>query len=276
MKIQIVGLGIVGTAQAYLCQELKQRDVVGYDPKFDDHLYCRTNDHIVGDVDMTFICTPESIVEDVINSLIEVNHKGIIVIRSTVPIGTIKYLSEKFGIHICHNPEFLREEYYLDDIINPNMVVIGQCCQTHGDLLESFYQSIDKPIIRVDIANSELIKLTNNAYLSILITFWNEINELCDKLNIDAKDISNTIRCDPRISNYGCEFFGTPYGGKCLPKDIDHLIAGFRTQGLNPKLFEACESFNNHIIEKSQEKLNKKSQERLNKKLQEKSKETGV
>jgi len=254
MKIQIIGLGIVGTAQAYLCQKLGQYEIVGYDPKFDSHLYCKANDDIIGDVDITFVCTPESVVEDVIKSLIDIDHKGIIVIRSTVPIGTTKYLSEKFNVHICHNPEFLREEYYLEDIISPNVMVIGQCCQEHGNLLESFYNPIDKPIIRVDTTNSELIKLANNAYLSTLITFWNEINELCDKLNIDSKEISNIILHDPRISNYGCDFFGEPYGGKCLPKDMDHIIEGFRSQGLNPKLFEACENFNDKLMKRSNKK----------------------
>lgn len=144
--MQIIGLGIVGTAQAYLFQQLNIRDVVGYDIKINNHSYCKTNNCIIGDVDITFICTPEDVVEDVIRSLVEIDHKGIIVIRSTVPIGTIKYLSEKFDVHICHNPEFLKEEAYLDDIMNPNMIVIGECCQKHGDMLEELYKPINKPI----------------------------------------------------------------------------------------------------------------------------------
>jgi len=249
MKIQIIGLGIVGTAQACLSQKLGH-DVIGYDIRHISSSYCKVNDNIVKDTDIIFICTPESVVENVIRSLVDIDYNGIIAVRSTVPIGTIKYLSEKFDVHICHNPEFLREEYYLEDIMNPNVVIIGECCQIHGDLLESFYRPINKPIIRVDTVLSELVKLANNAHLSILITFWNEIDELCHRLNMNTEKISDIILHDPRISSYGCEFFGLPYGGKCLPKDIKHLIDCFHSQGLNPKLFDACENFNNRLIEK--------------------------
>jgi UDPglucose 6-dehydrogenase len=257
MKIQIIGLGIVGTAQAYLSQKLKH-EVMGYDVALDNHPYCTINDCIVRNVDITFICTPESVVEDVINSLVDIGHTGIIVVRSTVPIRTIERLSKKLSVHICHNPEFLREQFHLEDVLNPNMTVIGECCKEHGYLLESFYKPIDRPIIRVDNMTSELVKLAINAHLSTLITFWNEISELCSELNIDAKNVSNIICHDPRISSYGCEFFGNPYGGKCLPKDMVHLITGFREQGLNPKLFEACESFNEHLTEKTREKIKEK------------------
>ncbi len=249
MRIQIIGLGIVGTAQACLSQKLGH-DVIGYDIRQISSSYCKVKNGIVKDTDIIFICTPESVIEGVIHSLVEINYSGIITIRSTVPIGTIKHMSEKFGVHICHNPEFLREEHYLEDIMNPNVVIIGECCQTHGDLLETFYRPINKQVIRVDTTHSELIKLTNNAYLSVLITFWNEIDELCHKMKIRTEEISDIISYDPRISSYGCEFFGIPYGGKCLPKDIRHLIEGFRCKGLNPKLFEACESFNGNMIEK--------------------------
>ncbi len=253
MKIQIIGLGIVGTAHARLCQKLKH-DVSGYDIVLNNHQYCDVKDHITGDSDITFICTPESAVEDVIYDLKNIEYKGMIVIRSTIPIGTAKYLSDKFGIHICHNPEFLRDKYYLEDIENPSVIVIGQCCQKHGEILESFYRPIDKPIVRVDTITSELVKLVINAHLSTLITFWNEIDELCDKLNLDTEEIAKTVRHDPRISNYGCKFFGESYGGKCLPKDIGHLIDGFQNHGLNPKLFEACEKFNEDLKKRKRKK----------------------
>lgn len=253
MKIQIIGLGIVGTAQAYLSQKLGY-DVVGYDIRAIKNPYCSINENLIKDADITFICTPESVVDDVIQSLINIEYIGLIVVRSTLPIGDTKRLSEKFGIHICHNPEFLREKYYLDDILEPDAIVIGECCKQHGDMVESFYQRMNKPIVRVDTTKSEVIKLANNAYLSTLITFWNEINELCEKLDINPKDISNIISYDKRISNYGCDYFGKPFGGKCLPKDIVHLIEGYHEQGLNPKLFEACLKFNSHLTEK----INKK------------------
>lgn len=249
MKIQIIGLGIVGTAQAYLSQKLGHK-VVGYDIIPVQNSYCTVNDNMVEDADITFICANESATEEIIESLVKIEHRGIIVIKSTVPVGTTDQLSKKFGIHICHNPEFLREKYYLDDIMNPNMIVIGGCCPEYNNLLEQFYRPLQKPIVIVDPITSELSKLALNGHLSTLITFWNEINELCQKLNIDIRDISNIAMHDPRISSYGTDFFGSPYGGKCLPKDIVHLIETFRSCSLNPKLFESCENFNNDLIKK--------------------------
>lgn len=256
MRIQIIGLGIVGTAQAYLSKELGH-EVVGYDIRSISHQYCKVNDSYVKDADITFICTPEAVVEEVIANLVNIGHEGLIVIKSTMPIGTTEQLSKKFKVHICHNPEFLRELTYMEDVIDPDMMVVGECCKEHGDLVQSFYEPMNKPIIRTNTAMSELTKLTLNAHLSALITFWNEIDEVCNKLNIDPKNLSKIIRHDPRISSYGTVFFGSPYGGKCLPKDTRHLIAGFRSYGLNPKLFEACESFNSYLVEKTKTKNDK-------------------
>lgn len=253
MKIQIIGVGIVGKSHAYLTQKLKH-EVTGYDIKSDYNPYCFDYELCMSDsienADITFICTPESEIENIVLSLIDMDHKGLIVIRSTLPIGLTNHLMEKFDVHICHNPDFLKEERSPEEIMNPSMIIIGECCQRHGDLLESFYKPINKPIFRVNSNMSELIKLTDNAYLSTLITFWNEINELCNKLNINTEEISKIILHDPRISDYGCKFFGEPYEGKCLPKDINYLIECFHNQGINPKLFEACESINKIINKK--------------------------
>lgn len=259
MKVQIIGLGIVGTAQAYLSQKLGH-NVVGYDVRSMSNPYCKVNDSYVKDADITFICTPETVVEEVINNLARIGYKGVIAIRSTIPIGTMGQLKEKFDIHACHNPEFLKENEYLEDIMNPNMIVIGQCCTEHGAVLENYYKPMEKKnekkIIVTDTTTSELVKLTMNSYLSVLITFWNEIHELSNKLGVDTKTVAETAKLDPRVSKYGNKFFGEPYAGKCLPKDVRHLIAGFRANELNPKIFEACESFNEKLI-KDLGKLNK-------------------
>lgn len=263
MKIQIIGLGIVGTAQAYLSQKLGH-EVVGYDSRPISHPYCKVNNGYIKDADITFICTPEAAVEEVVNNLSKMGYKGVIAIRSTIPLGTVKQLKEKFDMHVCHNPEFLKEKEYLEDIMNPNMIVIGQCCTEHGKVLKDYYRPMEdniekktiKKIIVTDTTTSEIIKLTMNSYLSVLITFWNEINQISDKLGVDIKTVAETVKLDPRMSKYGNKFFGEPYAGKCLPKDVRHFIAGFRINGLNPKIFEACESFNEKLI-KDLEKSNK-------------------
>lgn len=239
MKIQIIGLGIVGTAQAYLSQKLGH-EVIGYDIALSEHPHCKVTE--IQEADITFICTPEGVVEDVVRKL--QNKKSLVVIKSTVPIGATKILAEKYDMHLCHNPEFLREKYLLEDVMNPSRVVIGKCCEEHGNILQRFYEPLEKEIFVTDPTTSETVKLVSNSYLATLITFWNEINELATSLRLSTKDIANIVKHDSRISEYGTTFFGEPYDGKCLPKDMKQIIQVFRDKQLNPKLFEACEEIN--------------------------------
>jgi UDP-glucose 6-dehydrogenase len=104
---------------------------------------------------------------------------------------------------------------------------------------------MQKPIFRTTPAVSETVKLVANAYLSTLITFWNEINELATRLKVDINEVAKAVTADKRISRYGTMKFGEPFDGKCLPKDMNHLINSFHTEGLNPLLFETINTFNN-------------------------------
>jgi len=202
------------------------------------------------EVDISFICTPDFAVEEAISNLVENEVNGLFVIKSTVPIGATERLSKKFNVHICHNPEFLREAYAYEDVVNPDRIIIGQCCPEHGKLLSSIYSPLKKPIYITSSKASETIKLLSNSYLAMLITFWNEANELCKKLGCDIKEIANLVCADRRISRYGTRKFGEAFGGKCLPKDLNHLIAAFRKHGLNPLLFDAVRDYNSSLIKK--------------------------
>ncbi len=259
MNIQIVGLGAVGTAQAYLAKKLGH-NVMGYDPQYDSHIYCKTNESYVGDADITFLCAPESEVPHIIENLVKIGHEGLIVIKSTVPVGTTLSMSEKFNIHICHNPEFLREKTAIEDVMNPSRIVIGECCSKHGDMLRKFYEPIESIMHITNPTASEIIKLVSNSFRAVTITFWNEIAILCSKKNIDIRKVSEICDSSKLIGEWeggkwGTKYFLQPYDGKCLPKDIRHLINTFREIGENPKLFDACEVFNNKLKEKNSNKI---------------------
>ena len=186
MNIQIVGLGAVGTAQAFLAKELGH-NVVGYDPQYDSHPHCKVNDSLVGNVDITFLCAPESEAPRIIENLVKIDHGGLIVIKSTVPVGTTKEMAKKLNIHICHNPEFLREKTAIEDVMNPSRVVIGECCPEHGNILRKFYEPLNKYTYTTDSTTSEVIKLVSNSFRAVTITFWNEIAILCSKKGIDVR-----------------------------------------------------------------------------------------
>ena len=243
MNVQIIGLGIVGKAQAFLSDRLGHT-VFGYDIKNVRCEFATILKEPVADVDINFICVNESSVEHAIKTMVRGGVDGLHVIKSTTSPGTTQKLSKKYGVHICHIPEFLREEHAFRDIENPSCVVIGGCCKRHINLLKQFYMPLKVPIIITEPTGSEVAKLTLNAYLSTQITFWNEVHELCEHLDVDTKRIADIVGLDSRVSLYGTDFFGLPFGGKCLPKDLNQFIVCFELCGTDPILFRAVKEYN--------------------------------
>jgi UDPglucose 6-dehydrogenase len=238
MRINVIGYGTVGKAQSFLLKRLNHEVFI-----FDPYVFpCIKQPH--RDVDLTFVCVPEHAVEETVQNLIEWQVKGFYVVKSTIKIGTTKKLMEKFGVHISHNPEFLREHYAFEDVLNPSRIIIGQCCNAHGEKLVELYEPLKKPLYVTDSTTSEAAKLLSNAYLSMLITFWNEAWAFSQKAGLNVEKIAELLREDGRISPYGAVKFGQPFEGKCLPANLDMLIAGFQEAGLNPVLFEAVREFN--------------------------------
>jgi len=240
MRVQVVGYGVVGRAQDFLMRRLGH-EVRIYDP------FMLPGSRLVKDVDVTFICTPEGAVEEVVKELLTSGVQGLYVIKSTVPVGTTEGLMVKYGVHICHNPEFLREAHAFEDVLKPDRIVVGQCCRFHGELLVKLYAPLGRPIYVTAPRASELAKLVANAHLTTLITFWNEVAELAEKLGVDVREVAEMVTADHRISRYGTAKFLEPFGGRCLPKDLEHLIECYHKVGLNPVLFEAVKRYNEDL-----------------------------
>jgi UDPglucose 6-dehydrogenase len=238
MRINVIGYGTVGKAQAFLLQRLKHEVFV-----FDPYVFPSIK-HPEKNVDLTFVCTSEHVVNEVLQNLIEESVEGVYVIKSTTSVGTTKELMKKYGVHISHNPEFLREHSAYEDVANPDRIIIGQCCKEHAEKLVSLYAPLKKPIFITDPTTSEAAKILSNSYLAMLITFWNEANELAEKLELNIREVAELVCADSRMSGYGTSKFGEPFGGKCLPASVDQLIDAFHSEGLNPTLFEAIKKYN--------------------------------
>lgn len=226
MKILVIGMGVVGKTAARGFSEL------GHD------VVCRdlNGDRPVSDI--CFICTPEREVNKAIRGI----ETGCLVVMSTTVPSTIASL----GNHICHNPCFIREKTAYDDFMHPQMTIIGECCQAHGDMLESLYSGFGAPIFRVDVTTSEMIKLTLNSYLATLISFWNEIKGVCDKLGISSAEVAEVCKRDSRVSKYGTLRHGHAFEG-CLPKDLRHMVELFKACGTDAELLKAAESINRSL-----------------------------
>ncbi len=165
----------------------------------------------------------------------------IIVTKSTVPVSTGDQLEKIFSIlkkkklvDVVSNPEFLREGEAIRDFINPDRVVVGTNSKRANRILKLLYQPIVKKnsrYIKTSRRGAELIKYASNAFLATKISYINELANLCEKTDVDIKDISIGMGLDERI---GERFLraGPAYGGSCFPKDTRALIdtgKNFRT-----------------------------------------------
>lgn len=241
MKIQIIGTGIVGEATACLARFMGH-DVYGYDIKSRSSSYFTSIDRPIADCDLTFVCTPEDSLDNVMENLWGVKN---IVIRSTTAPGTITRLMKRFDVNLCHNPEFLRQGSYLSDAIKPKFILIGTNGTPFSELIQ-FYKTMKKVcrVIYTTIEMSEMTKLTLNSYLACLVSFWCEIDRLCQGTGANGREIAKIISNDKRVSGYGYTPIGNGFGGKCLPKDLRHIIEFAYSVGITPRFFEAMEEFN--------------------------------
>ena len=161
------------------------------------------------------------------------NKYKIIVTKSTVPVTTgdqiEKMLSSKknkIKFDVVSNPEFLREGEAIRDFMYPDRVVIGTNSKKANNTMKNLYLPLIKKTNRYFHTSrraAELIKYASNAFLATKISFINEISNLCEKTNIDVKEISAGIGLDNRI---GDRFLraGPGYGGSCFPKDTRALV----------------------------------------------------
>jgi UDPglucose 6-dehydrogenase len=180
----------------------------------------------------------------------------VIAIKSTLtPLSTQKIilpifqnLISKKKIHLVVNPEFLREGFAINDILEPHLIVIGEQNKKSGDILKKYYKDFYKnppEIIRVDFATAELIKYTNNAFLATKISFINSIAGICQKIpQVDVNKIAYAIGKDKRIGSLFLQA-GPGFGGSCLPKDLSGLINFSNQVGSPESFFKAIKEVNN-------------------------------
>ena len=161
------------------------------------------------------------------------NKYKLIVTKSTVPVMTgdkiekilnIKKNKNKFDV--ISNPEFLREGEAIRDFLYPDRVVIGTSNTKANNIMRNLYLPIIKKksrFFRTSRRAAELIKYASNGFLATKISYINEISNLCEKSDIDVKEISAGIGLDERI---GDRFLraGPGYGGSCFPKDTRALL----------------------------------------------------
>jgi len=180
------------------------------------------------------------------------NGEKIVITKSTVPVGTAKLVRREITehtehpVHVCSNPEFLKEGAAINDFVKPDRVVLGVDSShaeiTLRDLFAPFTRS-GAPILTMDVLSAEITKYAANAMLATRISFINSIAELCEHTGADVEAVRKGIGSDPRI---GMRFLfpGIGYGGSCFPKDVKALAKTMTDLGVDASIIQAVDDVN--------------------------------
>lgn len=154
----------------------------------------------------------------------------VIVVKSTVPIGTNDKIEAYIQAHIVNdvkvtvasNPEFLAQGTAVRDTLHAARIVLGVEDNRTAAVMKAVYENFDAPILVTNRRSAEMIKYASNDFLALKISYINEIANLCEIVGADVEDVAKGMGYDPRIGNRFLNS-GIGYGGSCFPKDTKAL-----------------------------------------------------
>lgn len=275
ISIGVVGYGFVGKAVSQLD---KLYEVNIYDPYIPEYRGVEKQDAAYLS-DFVFLCVPTPTEEE--GNYLDIsnvensarlwawynkrgkqggpNPKSILVVKSTVNVGTVENLCSFLDTErIVHNPEFLSQRTAMEDFLNPTEVIVGgktEYALEVVNMLMEFYSFMSKEGITPFVVPSnmaELVKMTRNSFYATKVSFFNEVYDLCQELEINYADFRRVFTLSgnhPWIAEQHTQVPGPDgmvgYGGACLPKDARGLLEYAESLGIDMNILRAAIDTNN-------------------------------
>lgn len=265
-QISIIGSGIVGRAVGRVFIEC------GYNVTFYDinesslnsltlqgYKTCQNLKKTILSTNLSFICVPtptnkgyldpshlKEVCLEIVRILDSKEDYHLIAIKSTVLPGVIENLElnpERQNCGFCLNPEFLRSETPEEDFKNSKSIIIGGFDERASLTLKAFYEDFKErvkgefEIVSTDPKTATMVKYVSNCLLATKISFFNEIHEVCKKLDVNTEFVISYTLTD-RVSTpewYRRKFLLEGFQDECLPKDLDAFITFCESLNLSLK-----------------------------------------
>ena len=227
-----------------------------------DETKCNSTFNEVAECDYVFTCLPTpmnsdgscntNIVEGVIKQIDEIGKTNGIVVKSTIVPGTTQSWNEKYKTNIVFNPEFLTERNAVKDYENQSRIILGGPRPSTTKLKGIFSKVFPKAhIVKTDSTHAEMVKYLINTFLSVKVSFANEIYQICEGLKIDYDKVVEYATYDERLGDSHWNVPGHDgdfgFGGHCFPKDLAALIHLAENLNVIDNVLSAAEQTNTQV-----------------------------